>query len=151
MCIRDRFKTALQILVNHKNDIGMKTKMVGLEDIPNLGGFDKQEDIKLFIKQSIENWGINYVLLVGADSDRKELFPARFAELPTFLYEERFPCLLYYADIYKTNGGFSSWDDDGDHRYGEFEDDLSEMDMYPDVYLGYLPCNNAIELSLIHI
>jgi len=143
-----QFTSQLQPLVDYKNNDSIKTKIVTLDDIPN-NGVDEQESIKLYIKEAIENWGITYLLLVGAGLVDNELFPVRYAWLPSGHYEEKFPSDLYYADIYNETGAFSDWDADEDGRYAEEKIDMSEVDMYPDVYLGKLPCNNENEVKVI--
>ena len=63
-----KFKKNLQPLVNHKNNIGVKTTMISLDDVYEemyWYGRDKPEKIKYFIKTAMEKWGIKYVLLVG--------------------------------------------------------------------------------------
>jgi hypothetical protein len=148
----EQFQTALQKLVDHKNNLDppVKTILTNLEDIPDYPeGVDEQEDIKYYIKESIETWGIKYVLLVGAGVEGKELFPVRYAWIGTLPFEEKFPCDLYYADIYDIEGNFSSWDYDEDGKYAEFPDDLAAMDFIPDVYLGKLPCNNVCEVKTV--
>jgi hypothetical protein len=142
------FSSELQRLVDHKNSINVKTKLTTLNEIPNTGK-DEQESIKLYIKQAKEDWGITYLLLVGAGVEGKEKFPVRRAWIPSGSYEKNFPSDLYYADFYDSEGGFSDWDKDGDGKYAEYtgiQNDMSHVDILPDVYLGKLPCNNAIEV-----
>ena len=139
------FIEELQPLVDHKNQYEIPTIMKTLDEIPSQG-VDEQESIKYYIKDAIENWGVTYVLLVGSGVEDDEKFPVRYA--PSLL-EEKFPSDLYYADIYDGAGGFSTWDDDGDGRYAEYPTDLPAVDIYPDVYLSRLPCNNAGEVTTI--
>jgi hypothetical protein len=63
-----QFESALQRLVDHKNSLDppVRTILKTLDDVPSGVGVDVQEDIKYFIKDAIESWGITYVLLVGA-------------------------------------------------------------------------------------
>jgi len=140
------FSSALQPLIDYKNEHDTKTILTTLEEIPDVGA-DKQESIKYYVKDSIENLGITYLLLVGSS----EKFPTRYAQIPSGQYDaDGFPSDLYYADIYDANMGFSSWDADGDGKYCEVtgaSNDISEIDMYPDVYLGKLPAASVSELS----
>jgi hypothetical protein len=60
---------------------------------------------------------------------------------------------LYFADIYDQNGNFSSWDSDNDGIYGEwytneFAQDKN-IDLYPDVAIGRIPCRNIFELKIM--
>ena len=140
------YENALQPLVELKNNNNIKTHLVTLENIPQLG-LDQQEDIKYFIKQAIETWNITYVLLVGSGVTGEEKFPVRNTWVSTEGYEDFFPSDLYYADIYDSSMGFSTWDANGNQKYGEFPSDNAAVDLYPDVYLGRLPCNTAAEVK----
>lgn len=143
-----QFTTQLQPLVTYKNDNGIATVMTTLEDIPHVGE-DVQEDIKYYIKDAIETWGVTNVILVGAGLEGQELFPVRNAWISSGSYEEYFPSDLYYADIYDSGGGFSNWDFDNDGKYAEYPWDVLVADLYPDVYLGRLACNDASEVTAI--
>jgi hypothetical protein len=141
--------------LDYKIGHGVSTKLVNLDEVYNgeyfnTQGIDEQEQIKYFIKDAIENWGITYVLLVGGGIEGEETFPVRYAYIPSGRYEEKFPSDLYYADIYDSEMGFSDWDDDDDGKYAELTDmdnDMPAVDMFPDVYLGKLPCKDEIELQ----
>ncbi|MEA2054086.1 MAG: C25 family cysteine peptidase, partial [Candidatus Thermoplasmatota archaeon] len=154
------FSDALQPLVEHKESYGVKTMLVSLDEIYNgnyftVQGRDDAEKIKYFIKGSIEQWGINYVMLVGG---YKHL-PVRYAYLndrsSSWEYERKFISDLYYADIYDSDGHFSSWDTNGNGYYGEYDHETSEgkktdsLDLYPDVYIGRLACRNKIEVKTV--
>jgi hypothetical protein len=145
----EEFTTELQPLVDHKNGIGIDTIMVTLDDIPTQG-LDQQEDIKYYIKDAIETWGIQSVIIVGCAIEGEDIkFPVRYAWVPSGGYETHFPSDLYYADIYNSTGGFSNWDYDGDGKYCEWDDDVDAVDLYPDVYLSRLPCNDAEEVTTV--
>jgi len=145
------FKSAIQPLADYKNEKNVKTIISTLDEIPDVG-VDKQESIKYYIKDAIENWGVKYVLIVGAGVEENEIFPVRYASIPSGQYEDSFPSDLYYADIYNSQGGFSSWDADNDGKYAEIKgvnNDLSALDMYPDVYIARIPANTPSELTLV--
>ncbi|MBU0498229.1 MAG: hypothetical protein KKG04_09815 [Candidatus Thermoplasmatota archaeon] len=146
------FETALQRLVDHKNGIGINTQLTTLDEIPATG-LDEPESIKYYIKDAIETWGIDYLLLVGAGYEGEELFPNRYAYVPSGGYEQYFPSDLYYADIYDGTGGFSTWDADGDGKHAEYDppanNDMSAVDIYPDVYMGRLPTNSVDEVNTV--
>ena len=64
----DLYTPILKPLVEHKNSHSVKTKLVSLSSInknTSLDGRDSAEKVKKFIKDSIEKWGIKYVMLVG--------------------------------------------------------------------------------------
>jgi hypothetical protein len=142
------FTESLQPLVEYKNSEGIATKMVTLDDIPEQGD-DTQEDIKYYIKEAIETWGITYVLLVGSGVKDAELFPVRYAWVPSGSYEDNFPSDLYYADIYDANMSFSTWDANDNGKYAEYPFDMTAVDLYPDVYLARLPCNDEREVTTV--
>ena len=143
----DEWKDELEQLKQHKEEHGIKTMLVGLNEIYgskyfNSNGRDDAERIKYFIKDAIEQWGIKYVMLVG-DADK---MPVRYVN--TSIKDiPHTPSDLYFADIFYTNGSFSSWDRDGDGEYGEKKDD--KPDYYPDVYIGRLPASSEYELKIL--
>lgn len=147
------FKSKLQPLVDHKNSSGVKTKLVTLEEIPN-NGRDVSEDVKYFIKSSIEEWGIRYVLLVGGADN----FPIRYTNIciahnNEISDDELFASDLYFADIYDADGNFSSWDSNNNDRFGEYnymnEGLTDSVDLYPDVYVGRFACFNEEEVEIV--
>ena len=144
-----QFESALQRLVDHKNQNGIDTILTTLDEIPSGVGVDEQEDIKYYVKDAIETMGISYLLLVGAGLKDAELFPVRYAWIPSSPYEDNFASDLYYADIYDGEGNFSDWDKDGDGRYAEYPTDVPNTDVLPDVHLGKLPANNVGELNTV--
>jgi len=59
---------------------------------------------------------------------------------------------LYYADIYDDHGNFSSWDTNNNNIFSEWlanksADDI--IDLYPDVYVGRLPCRTRYEVKIM--
>ena len=147
------FSSSLQPLINHKNTKGVHTFLKTLPEIyDQYQGRDNAEKIKFFIKETIENSNIRYVLLVGGAN----LLPGRY----THIYYTDFPLYptpdewiflsdLYYADIYDRNMNFSSWDTNNNNVFGEYDwyGSTDDMDLYPDVYLGRLPCMTKNEVS----
>ncbi|MFO7678280.1 MAG: C25 family cysteine peptidase [Thermoplasmatota archaeon] len=135
------FRRHLTRLVNHKNEVGVKSFLITTEEIySTYDGIDKPEQIKYFIKDAIETHNITYVLLIGglknqilarprddANQGSKGWYvPVRYANLydkPKFPLDEN-PYAnifdpgaisdLYYADIYDAEGNFSCWDPNGD-------------------------------------
>jgi len=150
----DKWMNDLEPLKEHKESHGVKTVIVGLNEIYGgkyfaVHGRDDAEKIKYFIKDAIEKWGIKYVLLVGSIYE----LPIRRALHKWWsnhrIVEFDMPTDLYYSDIYRYENGkivFSSWDTNGNGVYGEdYEEGLGKsdiIDLYPDVYLGRLACEN---------
>ncbi|KAA0003935.1 MAG: hypothetical protein FE048_00625 [Thermoplasmata archaeon] len=88
---------------------------------------------------------MKYVLLVGGIGR----VPAR----KVYVYEgseEYFLSDLYYADIYYPDGSFSSWDTNKNSYFGEYNHSGNNdaVDLYPDVYVGRLPCRSLLEVSV---
>jgi hypothetical protein len=146
------FVDELYPLVCHKNTVGVSTRLVSLCEVYDQMywyGRDKPEKIKYFIKTAIEEWGIQYVMLVGDF----RLMPIRYcynADIGSGYDEPCFISELYYADIYDKQGGFSSWDTNNNGIFGEWFGDVAEdpdIDLYPDVYVGRLACRNELEVK----
>jgi len=155
----DPYTSLLQPLVEHKNNKGIQTKLISMQDIYEgtyfpVTGRDNPEKIKYFIKNAKETWNITYVMLVGNHAQ----VPIRYSNLVTDAdgaYEEaKFATDLYYADLYDANGSFSSWDTDNDGIYAEWpypewqpQEDI--LDMVPDVHLGRLACMFKTEVKTV--
>src|SRR6056297_473976 len=65
----EEFTDELSSLIDHKNDMGMKTSLVTFETIQTsehtTQGQDDAEKMKYYIKYALETSDISYVLLVG--------------------------------------------------------------------------------------
>jgi parallel beta-helix repeat protein len=161
-----KWKDVLEPLVKHKEKYGIHAIIVSLDEIYSgkyfdTYGKDEAEQIKYFIKDGIECWGIKYVMLVGGRSGLSEkwLMPIRYSWLndrsSSWEYERRFISDLYYADIYDANGAFSSWDSNNNGYYAEYDHELNgkkltdDVDLLPDVYLGRLPARSRVELKRV--
>lgn len=155
----EKYHNELTPLSNHKKDFGIKTRIVSIDEIvENMfwQGRDEPEKIKCFIKKSIEDWGVSHVLLVGGlkGQTKKWDLPVRYSRVvpPTEqeYAEQSFISDVYYADIYDSTGGFSSWDSNNDDVFAEWNEQYKEtMDLYPDVYLGRIPCRNRAEVKTL--
>lgn len=169
------FTDELQSLVDHKSPY-FSTIVKTTEDIyTEYSGIDKPEQIKYFIKDALETWGITYVLLVGgmkshiSGSSRDDTnqgsadwhVPVRYTNMvedhapDDLIYDPGFISDLYYADIYKYVDGnpvFDNWDSDGDGILAEWTNKVGGkdiLDLYPDVIVGRLACRNANEVSTV--
>lgn len=153
---QEDFVSALQPLVQHKNNTGMPTILLTLEEIyeaPALRGRDHPEIIKKAIADAAHRWKIKYVMLVG-DSDR---FPVRYTKIYDLGHWGHgfAPSDLYYADLFDSGGGFDAWDYDKDGLYGEMQGnfpanmaDLNQdrINLVPDVAVGRVPATSRQEL-----
>ena len=151
-----RFLKSLQPLVDHKNQHGVRTKLVSLNLVYNrvIFGNDKAEKIKLFIKNAIEESGIKYVLLVGGKFGQFNHWwlPVRYVYTGC-KFESHFLSDLYYADIYDSEGNFSSWDQNKDGKYSEWvqgeQPEDKYLDLRPDIAVGRLPCRTNFEVKIM--
>ncbi|UCF13541.1 MAG: peptidase C25 [Thermoplasmatales archaeon] len=151
-----KFTQSLQPLIDHKNEHNVTTKLVTLDDIYNsvyfpVEGRDCAEEVKYFIKSSLDEWGIKYVLLVGGRKggifEEKWWVPVRYSHLVKG-DESSYLCDLYFADIYDDEGNFSSWDTNSNNIFAEWDGVIKDiLDMYPEVYVGRLACKNIFEVK----
>ena len=153
----------LEPFVQFKKDIGIETKLVSVDEI-DTEGYDEAEQIKYYIKQELEESGITSVLLVGGYrsffgfNKPKLQCPTRFVYLDD-TGEPGYVSDIYFADIYEYDEEtdtttFSSWDTDGDGKYGEWyytPDEISgkedNVDLLPDVHLGRWACRTEQEVT----
>ena len=164
-----KYRIGLLSLMNHKNKVGVSTKIVTTESIYlRYRARDKQEKIKLFIKDAIETYNTTYVLLVGGRQGfGKWTLPARYSNLEDRGgWNETYVTDLYYADIYKWNATsqaveFDDWDSNGNGIFAEWKwtwngfywtwpiTSFDVLDLYPDVYVGRLACRNLVEVLTV--
>jgi len=152
-----KFLNEVEKFAEFKEENGIKTIVVKLDDIYKgryftCYGRDDAEKIKYFVKNAYDRWHIKYLLLIGS----AKFLPARYSYLndrsSTWEYERKFISDLYYADLYDSNGSFSSWDTNNNGYYGEFEHEINgkkytdEVDLYPEISVARIPCRNNIEL-----
>ncbi|OYT28510.1 hypothetical protein B6U98_04675 [Thermoplasmatales archaeon ex4572_165] len=154
------FKNEIQPLINHKQSMHLHTFFQTTESIyDNYPGIDSSEKIKYFIKDSIEQYNIKYVLLIGDI----EKIPIR----KTAVTWEYFGDLVvkdvitdfYYEDIYDKNMNFSSWDTNYNGIFSEvqmitndMEDNetfhyIDQIDLISDISVGRLPCKTKKEVE----
>ena len=162
-----KFSSYLQPLINHKENMNVKTNLVTTEDIySKYEGRDQQEQIKYFIKHAVEDWGASYVLLFGGMNGQNIYswnVPIRYSHLSDG-GESKHISDLYYSDIYKydneTGFIFDDWDSNGNNIFAEWYGFISSekpytrsivdiLDLYPDVYVGRLPCRYTFEVKNI--
>jgi len=154
-----KFISHLQPLAEHKNSYGMNTLIKNIEEIyGEYEGRDKAEQIKYFIKDALDQWDIDYVLLVGGRAPsilgEKWLMPVRYSNLVDnwMIPEMKYLSDLYFADIYNEHEEFQSWDTNNNGIFGEWLENESAsdiVDMAPDVYLGRLPCRSTFEVDVM--
>ncbi len=119
---------------------GIKSEVATTEYISsNIGGQDLQEKIRNYIIQEYEGKGIDYVLL-GGDV---EFIPYRGfscdVQSGSGYSSDDIPADLYYSGLDGT------WNDDGDNKWGEPDED----DLLPDIAVARYPFSNSSELAKI--
>jgi len=149
-------------LIQHKQSRGISATITTTEfiyanynaDRPD-GGTDTQTQIRNFIIDAYNTWGIDYVLL-GGDGDGGDvggesgntIIPHRgfYGEVMTtsgLETDNDIPADMYYACL---DGTF---DNDADGIYGETNDGPGggEVDLYAEVYVGRAPVDSEQELA----
>lgn len=152
------FTDELQPLVEHKNSVDMKTILIPLDTILSSDhtseGRDDAEKVKYYIKYAMETYDISFVLLVGGKKGQSDNWyvPVRYVSMDNG-WESRYMSDLYFADIYNEDGSFSTWNKDSDSMFSEWiEGNLPEdkdIDLYPDIAIGRLPCRSAQEVTIV--
>jgi len=152
----DQWLSYLQPFVEHKENHGIKTKLVGLSECLTMDGRDDAEKVKYYIKKEIEEDGIKYVMLVGGRHGgvlhEKWWIPVRYTNLDDNSdWEKSYLSDLYFADVYKYEDGkivFEDWDSNGNGVFAEWTA-LSKdiLDLNPDVYVGRLACRSVGEVK----
>lgn len=159
----ENFEEDLQPLIEHKNSVGMNTILKTVEDIyEDYNGVAEWEEVKLFIKDAIEMYGIRFVLLGGGHKGQTEEWWV--PDFPSHNYDNNgmgdmdltYSADLYFADVYKYDSSgtphFENWDTDGDGIYGEGPyyrlNGYDKPDFYPDVYVGRIPFRYSWEVPI---
>ncbi len=106
-------------------------------------GIDDAEQLRNFIADAVEKWGVSQVLL-GSDvpgvPTRMVWFAPLMGQYPMHIATD-----LYFSDLdNETSGQGLSWNFDGDDKFGEVEDSL---DFYPDVFVGRLPSTSGHQVQ----
>jgi hypothetical protein len=134
------FSPALAPLIEWKTAKGVPAKMVTTTWIyTNYSGADPQEQIRNFIRDAYQQWGVRWVLL-GGDT---WVVPHRTAWAMDVAYggsfdENEIPTDLYYSDL------DGAWDANMNGIYGEVDDDI---DLYPEVFVGRASCDEYSEMA----
>jgi len=142
-------------LRDHKNSTGIASRVVAIEDIYDgviftLEGRDQPEQIKYFLKNALDSWDISYVLLFGST----KIIPTRWGNVIPFEDEPyNYTSELYYADIYDSEGNFSTWDEDNDSQFLEWYNqslpDDNKQDLIPEIAVGRISFSYPLQAKLI--
>jgi hypothetical protein len=152
----DSFSKAIQPLIDHKNDKGVKTFLETTEEIySDYQGRDNPEQIKYFIKNAIETLDIKYVLLVGGRKGQtfEWYVPPRYVYVDDGFMHKYYLSDLYFADIFDNNNDFVSWDSNNNGKFAEWYTDKNTpsdiIDIRPDLAIGRLPCRDELEVEAV--
>jgi len=128
----DSLASSVTSLVNWETAKGRNVDVVTTSWISTNypGGYDLAENMRNFLRDKYPSgeWGIEDVLLVGDYDDvpmRRTWQDRGYGKPETD---------FYYAELSQPDS--QSWDDDGDHRYGENSDPI---DFYAEVNVGRIP------------
>jgi len=127
----------LERLRDWKIKKGVPTRIVEMSFITsNYNGTDNQEKVRNFIKDAVNTWDTEYILIGGDIA----VVPYRSTYVQSGSYIET-DCAadLYYSDL---DGNFNA---DNDTTWGETTD---SVDMRPDVYVGRAPAQTAGEMNV---
>ncbi|MBC8182350.1 T9SS type A sorting domain-containing protein [candidate division KSB1 bacterium] len=130
------------------NELGVKTKIVSLQDIYSAStGIDEQEKIRNYIIEQYQLNGISFVLLAG-DADTNEngqqQVPIRnfYCEVLSggnTISSPAIPTDLYYSAL------DGNWNQNDNAKWGE----PGEDDLLPELYVARICADNSDEISAI--
>ncbi len=139
------FEAVLQPYLTHKTAAGLSCSLYTIESIiDTAAGRDDAEKLRLFIRSKVEQNDTAFVLLAG-DAD---VLPVRRCALTHDpLDQALLPMEDYFADLFNGYGDYHDWDANGDGNFGDFIDDLSAMDLVPDVFTARIPASTPEEMK----
>ena len=118
---------------------GFNVYIITENDYGYAEGQQRAINIRNWIKDHYQALNIKYVLFIGnPDPDAPLKDQDSFGDAPMMMcypLGTSYPCPTdyFYADL------TGSWDADGDGIYGEYPDDASGIDLYPEVLVGRIP------------
>jgi hypothetical protein len=130
-------EVAFTPLVNWKTKKGIKAGMVSIESIlSNYTGRDDAEKLRNFLIEAYQK-GTTWVLLGGDEHvvPIRYAYPTNTTTVPSMTDQQI--CDLYFSDV------DGDWDVDNDGVWGEPQQD--HPDLFPDLFVGRVPCGNAAE------
>ena len=128
------FIYCLQPLADYKNQWGLVTELVILEDIfQNYTGVDVPDQIRNCIIDYYQNYGIDYVLLAG--DDEYIFHRGLYASSPGV--DNDIAADVYFAGL------DGNWNEDGDSHWGEPE----EADLLAEVFVGRAAVDTPTEAA----
>jgi len=130
-------KSAFLSLIEWKTKKGVKSAIVCMDSIlSTYSGRDDAEKLRIFLISAYQN-GTIWVLL-GGDEDIvpiRYVYPSNTSTPPSNTDQQI--CDLYFSDV------DGDWDFDHDGVWGEPQQD--HPDLYPDLFVGRVPCSDTTE------
>ncbi|HUJ58812.1 MAG TPA: ricin-type beta-trefoil lectin domain protein [Kofleriaceae bacterium] len=159
----DAFAPTFASFVNHKEVIGVPTKLLTVSQIRSMyPAVDDAASIKLAIEDNVRNFATKYVLL-GGDGTQVPVRYRTVGDVGTtvraFMNSD-----LYYANLYKNHSPgqgtrllqslYDSWDSNGNGLYDEElwsvpSVNADGVDGFPDVAVGRIPAWNTQVLNAL--
>jgi len=137
----DSMQDKLSNFKSWKESLGFSVKVETISFISdNYHGVDLAEQIRNCLIENYLDWNIRYVLFVGS----RNTIPMRICIPFSEFSDDQFlqcPSDYYYADL------TGDWDSDNDGFFGEYQED--DMDFYPEVIVGRIPCDDSNEIENI--
>ena len=130
------------------NELGIKTKVVTLQDIYSVStGIDEQEKIRNYIIEQYQQNGISYVLLAGdadTNDNGQQQVPIRNFYCEVFsagntISSPAIPTDLYYSAL------DGNWNQNENEKWGE----PGEDDLLPELYVARICADNSEEISAV--
>ncbi|MGB2768755.1 MAG: C25 family cysteine peptidase [Candidatus Zixiibacteriota bacterium] len=132
-------RSAFLPLVTWKIKKGIEASVVNIDSIlSSHSGRDDAEKLRNFLIDAYQN-GTSWVLL-GGDEDVvpvRYAYPSNTSTTPSMTDQQI--CDLYFSDV------DGEWDLDDDGIWGEPNQD--NPDIYPDLFVGRVPCDNTAEAN----
>ncbi len=131
------FKSAFSSLVEWKTKRGIKAAIVCMDSIlTNYPGRDDAEKLRNFLIEAYHK-GASWVLLGGNQHvvPIRYAYPTNTSVIPSNADQQI--CDLYFSDV------DGDWDKDNDGVWGEPQQDAP--DLYPDLFVGRVPCAEPSE------
>jgi hypothetical protein len=138
--------SAVEPLKAYKESQGLSVQVVTQEWISaNCSGIDEIEKTRNFLKDNYASLGMDYVLLVGTHDalPMRECYVETFRLYPFEIRENWIPTDYYYSDL------SGDWDLNDDGVYGQpgIDDKAGGVDYFPEVYVGRIPTDDAVEVT----
>lgn len=135
---------AVDDYASYRQLYGPPVTVVTIEQIiSDYPGIDDAQKMRHAITDYVENHGTAFVLLAG-DAD---VLPVR----RTVQMNDQgmnMPMEAYFSDLFDATGTPIDWDADSDGIFGQYPNDLAEMDLMPDLFLGRIPASTPEELTI---